>query len=141
MLLFRTNMIGDFRYYGKFGARTSFLLSSQVNDKGFKIDGDTLGGTPTALNNNGMKAKGDMFFMRSTVGLAAGAEWNFTGNTSVFAEIGFYYGFTPVHYGDAITGDDKERDMTMFQNINNTNDYLHFSAKQKQIVLKVGILF
>jgi hypothetical protein len=141
MLLFRTNMIGDFRYYGKFGARTSFLLSSTINDNGFNLDGDSIAGTPSAAKNNNMKAKGDMFFMRSTIGLAAGAEWNFTGNTSLFAEIGFYYGFTPVHYGDAITGDDKERDMTMFQRIGGTDDYLHFSAKQKQIVLKIGILF
>jgi hypothetical protein len=141
MLLFRTNMIGDFRYYGKFGARTSFLLSSTINDEGFNFAGDSIAGTPISASNNGMKAKGDMFFMRSTIGLAGGAEWNFTGNTSMFAELAFYYGFTPVHYGDAITGDDPERDMTMFQNINGSPDYLNFSAKQKQIVLKLGILF
>ena len=142
MLLFRTNMIGAFRYYGKFGARTSFLLSSAINDKGFNIDGVN----SVAASNNNMKAKGDMFFLRSTVGLAGGAEWNFTGNTSLFAELGFYYGFTPVHYGDAITGDDPERDMTMYQTTANgvalgERDYLNFSAKQKQVVLKVGILF
>ena len=28
MLMFRTNFIGDFRYFGKFGLRNSFLLSS-----------------------------------------------------------------------------------------------------------------
>jgi hypothetical protein len=141
MLLFRTNMIGDFRYYGKFGARTSFVLSNTINDIGFNLTGDSLNGTPVASDNSNMKAKGDMFFMRSTIGLAAGAEWNFTGNTSLFAELGFYYGLTPVHFGEAIGGDDKERDMTMFQRVNGTNDYLTFSAKQKQIVLKVGILF
>lgn len=141
MLLFRTNMIGDFRYYGKFGARTSFVVSNTINDKGFNITGDSLTGLPVASENSNMKAKGDMFFLRSTIGLAAGAEWNFTGNTSLFAELGFYYGLTPVHFGEAVTGDDKERDMTMFQRINGANDYLTFSAKQKQIVLKIGILF
>ncbi|HLP55645.1 MAG TPA: outer membrane beta-barrel protein [Fluviicola sp.] len=141
MLLFRTNMIGDFRYYGKFGARTSFVLSNTINDKGFNMTGDSLMGTPVASDNSNMKAKGDMFFMRSTIGLAAGAEWNFTGSTSLFAELGFYYGLTPVHFGEAIGGDDKERDMTMFQRINGANDYLTFAAKQKQIVLKIGILF
>lgn len=141
MLIFRTNMIGDFRYYGKFGARTSFLLSNSINDQGFNINGDTLGGAQTSYDNTNMKAKGDMFFLRSTVGLAGGAEWNFTGTTSIFAELGFYYGFTPVHNGMAIGGDDKQRHMTMFQSAGGANDYLNFSAKQKQIVLKIGILF
>jgi hypothetical protein len=141
MLLFRTNMIGDFRYYGKFGARTSFVVSNTINDKGFNLTGDSLMGTPVAADNLNMKAKGDMFFLRSTIGLAAGAEWNFTGNTSLFAELAFYYGLTPVHFGEAVTGDDKERDMTMFQRLNGVDDYLTFSSKQKQIVLKIGILF
>jgi len=141
MLLFRTNMLGAFRYYGKFGARTSFLLSNTINDIGFNLTGDSLNGSQVAFNNSNMKAKGDMFFLRSTIGLAGGAEWNFTGNTSIFAEIGFYYGFTGVHRGDAIGGDDKERNMTMFQQVNGTSDYLNFAAKQKQIVLKIGILF
>jgi hypothetical protein len=88
-----------------------------------------------------MKAKGDMFFMRSTIGIAGGAEWNFTGNTSLYAEVGFYYGFTPVHYGEAIAGDDKERDMTLFQYNNGVQDYTTLSATQKQILIKIGILF
>lgn len=145
MLLFRTNMMGDFRYYGKFGARTSFLLKSTVNDDGFNITGNVPGGTKVAASNENMRSPGDMFFMRSTIGLAGGAEWNFTGNTSMFAEIGFYYGFTPVHYGDAITGDDKERDMTLYtsglQNGTGTDDYSTMKATQRQIVLKLGILF
>jgi len=141
MLLFRTNPIGDFRYYGKFGARTSFLLGNTIFDKGFNLTGDTIGGTEVAQTNNEMKAKGDMFFLRSTIGIAGGAEWNFTGNTSIYAEIGFHYGFTPVHYGEAVTGDDKERDMTLFQMNNGTADYTTLAAKQKQVLLKVGILF
>ena len=31
MLLFRTNYIGDFRYFGKFGLRNSFLLSQKIH--------------------------------------------------------------------------------------------------------------
>lgn len=141
MLLFRTNPIGDFRYYGKFGARTSFLLQNTINDKGFDIGGDTLGGVETSRTNTEMKAKGDMFFMRSTIGIAGGAEWNFSGNTSLYAEVGFYYGFTPVHYGEAVTGDDKERDMTLMQITNGAFDYTTLNAKQKQVLFKVGILF
>lgn len=141
MLLFRTNPIGDFRYYGKFGARTSFLLGNTIFDKGFNLTGDSIGGTEVSQVNNEMKAKGDMFFMRSTIGIAGGAEWNFTGTTSIYAEVSFHYGFTPVHYGEAIAGEDPERDMTLFQMNNGVADYTTLAAKQKQVLLKVGILF
>lgn len=141
MLLFRTNAIGDFRYYGKFGARTSFLLGNTINDQGFTFKGDSLMGEQVAQSNEGMRAKGDMFFLRSTIGISGGAEWNFTGTTSVYAEIGFHYGFTPVHYGESVAGADKERDMTLFQINGGTADYTTMAAKQKQILLKIGILF
>jgi len=141
MLLFRTNMIGDFRYYGKFGARTGILLSNTTTDEGFTYDDNNLLGTAVATTNEDMKTKGDMFPIRSSIGLAAGTEWNFTGSTSLFAEIGFYYGFTRIHYGEAITGDDRERDMSLYQLGSGSADYTTLSAKQKQIVLKVGILF
>ena len=141
MLLFRTNPIGDFRYYAKFGARTSFLLSNSIFDQGFNMTGDSITGAPVSQRNDNMKASGDMFFLRSTIGIAGGAEWNFTGNTSLYAELGFYFGVTPIHNGNAVGGDDKDRNKTMFSYKNGTAEYLNFSAKQKQILLKVGILF
>jgi hypothetical protein len=138
MLLFRTNPIGDFRYYGKFGARTSFLLGNTIFDDGFNVTTDGLGNTvETAQSNDDMKAAGDMFFVRSTIGIAAGTEWNFTGSTSLYAEAGFYYGFTPVHN----VGNNVDK-MTLFKYDASMNqDYLRFSSKQKQILIKVGILF
>jgi len=141
MLLFRTNPIGDFRYYGKFGARTSFLLSNSIFDQGFNLTGDSITGVPVAQRNDNMKASGDMFFIRSTIGISGGAEWNFTGTTSIYAEIGFHFGVTPIHNGNAVGGDDKDRNKTMFTDKAGTAEYLNFSAKQKQILLKVGILF
>ena len=97
MLLFRTNFIGYFRYFGKFGLRNSFLLTNKINDTGVNYDVD-VPGNPVEIqgDNVNMKAKGDMFFFKSAVGLAGGAEWNFSGSTSLVAELGFYYGFTHV---------------------------------------------
>jgi len=141
MLLFRTNMIGSFRYYGKFGARTGVLLSNMATDEGFTFANNDPLGAQAAMTNADMKTKSDLFPIRSSIGLAAGAEWNFTGSTSIFAELGFYYGFTRVHYGEAITGNDRERDMSLYQTASGTADYTTLSSKQKQIVLKVGILF
>lgn len=134
MILFRTKYIGYFRYFGKFGARTSILLSNSIDDKGKTLVGDV-----NVTKNSGMKAAGDMFFLKSTVGLAGGAEWNFSGTTCLVAELGFYYGFTPLHNGEALAGSDKQRNMTLYNE--SKNSYTTLSAKQSQLMLKVSILF
>lgn len=136
MLTFRTNAIGDFRYYGKFGLRTSFLVKSSTNDEGFTYTGNTILGTPTAFENKGMRTPygNDILFIRSSVGLAGGAQWNFTGNTVLFAELGFYYTFTPVHN----TGGNSDN-MTLFSTA--TNDYYRPKGNLSQLCLKIGILF
>lgn len=149
MLLFKTNPIGDFSYYGKFGARTSFLVKSTMDDKGniFSTSDVSLVQAPsstytgTSNNNDGMRGKygSDIVFFRASLGLAGGAMWNFTGNTMLFAELGFYYGLTPLH----MSRDKKDDNMTLFnRNANNTaNDYFRLKASQMQGCLKIGILF
>lgn len=137
MLLFRTKPVGDYRYYGKFGARSSFLLSSSVFDKGFLIGP---GFSETEQVNSDMKSARDILFVRSSIGLALGTEWNFTGDTWLFTELGFYYGITPIHYGKSLTGDE-EKNMSLFKISPNGYDYMNLAARQKQILLKVGILF
>lgn len=129
MILFRTKFIGYFRYFGKFGLKTSFLLGSKINDEGFNLSSSTPG---EISENSNMTAKNEMFFMKSSVGLAGGAEWNFVGSTSLVAEIGYYYGFVPLYYNK----DSQDRYLTTPAdgNINN-------KAKQSQLMLKVSILF
>ena len=141
MMVFRTNFIGYFRYFGKFGLRNSFLLSSKINDTGFNMDPDSPLGVATAAENLNMKAPGDMFFFRSAVGLAGGAEWNFSGSTCLMAEIGYYYGFTPLHTNRNI---DKGKNYLFASDLNNGggNDInLNNKATQSQLMLKVSILF
>jgi len=140
MLLFRTNFIGYFRYFGKFGLRNSFLLSNKINDSGVNYDNDIPGGSDEIAGDNlNMKAKGDMFFFKSAVGLVGGAEWNFSGSTCLVAELGFYYGFTPLHL------DKNEGNTTLFTAAgeNGTAEDNHFSnqATQQQLQFKVSILF
>ena len=140
MMLFRTNFIGYFRYFGKFGLRNSFLLSNKIFDTGENFTPDLiLGGIPTAGDNDNMTASNEMFFFKSTVGAAGGAEWNFTGSTSLVAELGFYYGFTPLYYNR-----DAEKTFLYTSGFNNgSGNDLNFSnqAKQTQLMLKVSILF
>lgn len=140
MLLFRTNFIGYFRYFGKFGLRNSFLLSNKINDTGVNYNSDVIGASDEVPgNNSNMKAKGDMFFFKSAVGLSGGAEWNFSGSTSLIAELGFYYGFTPLHLNK---NDGNTTLFTATEN-NGSTEINHFSnqATQQQLQFKVSILF
>lgn len=149
MLIFRTNALGDFRYYGKFGARTSFLVKSSKTDQGNIFGGGATGADIDAIALNstvypsttsemeGMKTPygNDVNFIRCSLGLAGGAQWNFTGNTMLFAELGFYYGLTPIN----IEGSGKNK--TLFNRSAGSSDYFGLKTTQTQFCLKIGILF
>lgn len=137
MLLFRTNFIGYFRYFGKFGLRSSFLLSQKITDEGFDFNPDNVLGVSTPVTNENMLAKNEMFFFKSSVGIAGGAEWNFVGTTCLVAEIGYYYGITPLFYNR------KNPYLFTAGGLNGTSDDVPFSNKatQSQLQLKISILF
>lgn len=132
MMLFRTNFIGYFRYFGKFGLRNSFLASSKTKDEGISYNSEFPAGTPTT--NEHMKRKNEMLFYKGAVGLAGGAEWNFSGATCLMAEIGYYYGFTPLYYSP------KEDKRSLYGG-NSGGSYFSNAASQSQLMLKVSILF
>lgn len=149
MLMFRTNALGDFRYYGKFGARTSFLIKSSKTDQG-KIFGMGANGTnidaieagssaypSTTSEMEGMKTPygNDVSAIRCSLGVAGGAQWTFTGSTMLFAELGFYYGLTPIN----IEGSNQNK--TLFNRSAGSSDYFGLKTTQTQFCLKIGILF
>jgi hypothetical protein len=132
MLMFRTNFIGDFRYFGKFGLRNTFLLSQKFTDSGtdaFGIDNVT---------NELMSSPGEFFIYNGSIGLSAGAEWNFVGSTCLVLEAGYYYGITPFFL------DRKDENKTMY-NVTSLlpyeTDYYSASARQNQLIFKLSILF
>ena len=138
MLLFRTNFIGDFRYFGKFGIRNSFLLSHNITDDGFAT---TLGiPNGTNLSTSLMRSPGEMFLYNGSIGLSAGAEWNFVGSTCLVLEAGYFYGITPFFLNR------KDSNKTMY-NIGTENilpptrNYYSASARQNQLIFKLSILF
>ena len=138
MLLFRTNFIGDFRYFGKFGIRNSFLLSHNITDDGFAT---TLGmPNGTNLSTSLMRSPGEMFLYNGSIGLSAGAEWNFVGSTCLVLEAGYFYGITPFFLNR------KDTNKTMY-NIGTefvmppTRNYYSASARQNQLIFKLSILF
>lgn len=143
MFLFRTQMIGYFRYFGKFGVRNSFLIGNKITDQGSNINPISLEATPT--ENDKMKVSSDLLRYKGAIGLAGGVEWNFTGTTSLCAELGYYYGFTNIHIQSSLTGDDdKNKHLFTYSNpqdLSSNKDYKAYSAKQGQLQLKVSILF
>lgn len=134
MVIFRTNYIGYFRYYGKLGLRNSFLVSSKSNDKGASIDLTSL--SLTAGENKGMKLdKGsDMLFYKGSAGVAFGAEWNFINTTCLALEVGYYYGFTPLFYNS------KTEKRSLFKDLSSP-EFINNAAHQSQLLFKVAILF
>ncbi len=101
-LKFQTNMIGKFKYYGKFGLRTSFLVGSRFDDEGY--DATFTGGNYVRTGTATHTLRADMkpvtllkglTPIRTAVGIYGGAEWNFTGSTFLYMEAGFNYGITP----------------------------------------------
>lgn len=142
MLTFRTNFIGYFRYFGKFGLRNSFLLKSSSFDKGYDLNPNSPDGTKSgSVNLDEMKAPGEMFFFKSAVGLAGGAEWNFTGSTCLMAEIGFYYGFTPLHTNRNIDKDNNYLFAATIADPVTSKTNFNNKATQSQLMFKLSILF
>lgn len=144
MALFRTNFIGYFRYFGKFGLRSSILLSNKTYDTGYNYsEVDDFSPNPAIAvpssgeNDNMEYNKNDMDFFKSSIGLAGGAEWNFTGSTSLVAEIGYYYGFMDVYWDR----NDEQRSLFTHDGSTFTTAFFTNSAKQSQIQFKVSILF
>lgn len=141
MMVFRTKFFGYVRYFGKFGLRNSFLLSSKSNDTGFNFTNNNITDTPIAAENKNMKASGEMFFFKSAVGLCGGAEWNFSGSTSLVGEIGYYYGFTPLYANKNTEKGNNYLFATSDNNGIGNDKYFNNKATQSQLMLKVSILF
>lgn len=139
MLVFRTNFIGYFRYYGKFGLRTSFVVNQTVTDEGELFDPASILPVGTNGTLEKMKANNDLLFIRVAGGMAAGAEWNFVGSTSLMFEAGFYYMFTPLFAGNG--KDDRNSSSLYNLNTDGSRTYRSFKANQMLIEFKVGILF
>ena len=74
---------------------------------------------------------------RLGIGVYGGSQWNFTGNTFLFAELGFIYGVSPIVYQKSEHLVDKVADGTGF-----TYENLNVKSNpQHMFELKVGLLF
>ncbi|MEY4602715.1 MAG: hypothetical protein RIT43_7 [Bacteroidota bacterium] len=142
MLLFRTKFIGYFRYFGKFGLRNSFLLKTESFDSGKDFGTQPLNVLPTPdVDKDNMATKGNAFFYKGAIGMAAGAEWNFSGSTSLVGELGYYYGITPLYWERDSDSDKLSLFATGANNGSGNDIYTPIKARQGQLMLKISILF
>jgi len=131
-LLFRTEPVGDFRYFTKFGIKNSFLISNNMVDQGTDITNPSIYKEKENIN---MTSKNEMFFYQVSLGLSIGAEWNFIGSTCLVAEMGYYYGLTPLFL------DRKEENQTLYIKVNGENTPFSNKATLNQLNLKFAVLF
>ena len=147
-LKFQTSLIGKFKYYGKFGLRTSILAGVRLFDDGKDAAYDpntqlfseiTTSTLRTRDNMKPVGLKKGLSPVRLGIGMYLGTEWNFTGSTSLAVEIGYYYGFTPLHL------DRKTEKTTLYtaavENGTSTDNNFSNQATQTQLMLKVSLLF
>jgi hypothetical protein len=135
MLVFKTDQIGYLKYFGKFGLRTSFLLSQKGDDTGYKN-----GIIAETIEQKNIKYNNDLLAVKSSVGIAGGVEWNFTGSTVLVGEIGFYYGFLNTHVSKSVGGD-TERNYSLYQNVNGAPEYNPLKSNQMQLLFRLAVLF
>jgi len=147
-LKFQTNLIGQFKYYGKFGLRTSILAGIRMDDTGYEANYDSNNGTFEQINSDTKKMenmkptaiKKGLSLVRTGIGIYGGAEWNFTGNTFLYSEIGFNYGITPALYQRSSHLVDKSEDATDPDGFSYTQLDVR-NNPQHIIELKIGLLF
>ncbi|MEX1190889.1 MAG: outer membrane beta-barrel protein [Brumimicrobium sp.] len=138
MLRFQTNYMGYLRYFGKFGVRNSFLLTTRADNKGSIQPGNE------GVDLEDMQNPGDLAIYKGSAGLSVGAEWNFSGSTCIVGEIGYYYGFSEIHKQDATFGSEqykKDKNKSLYTLNEGDREYFTPSSKQGQIILKVSFLF
>ena len=135
-----TNEIGYFTYFAQVGVDLSILASAKGYDKGYVVD--TLAGmqTFTAKERDYRDIYGSSSFGQVRLRVGVGAEWNFSGNTSLVFSVTYHHGFIDM-LRDA-DGDDITNEEGIYS-LDDKNERIPFemSANQHFVALNVGVLF
>lgn len=90
-LKLRTNEIGYFTYYGQFGIKVGF--NYRANSKSVYSYDDYVSPIPQTHSDRNKDAKADINFMNMSLVIGVGAEYNISGNTTMFLGLTFNNGF------------------------------------------------
>jgi len=117
-LVMRTKELGKFRIYGQIGLGTSFLIRAKANDE-FTSDNEG-----EAVKDDDVDIYNDITFMKMSLILGAGVEFNLGGSTNLMAGISFNNGF-----------------MNMLDGQNTADPSVNNKARANYLALEVGIVF
>ena len=127
--------------------RTSILAGARTDDTGYDAYYNSTNGsfTQTSLsprtqeNMKPVSLKKDLALIRTGIGVYGGAEWNFTGSTFLYGELGFNYGITPFISQTSATLVEKTETGTAgvydYKSLDINNNHQHI------IEFKIGLLF
>ena len=144
ILKLKTNEIGYFTYYGEFGASISFKTNALVEDDIIAMNFDASDSTiSNILNTDNTSSKKDIDIKEGTktvrlgLSLGAGAEYNLSGNTSLFFQLNWNYFLL-----DQLKSADKEKFLRK-ETSEGSGVFESVGAKSipGTIVLSFGILF
>ena len=134
LLTGKTNLIGKNSYFARIGLRHSFLLKQEFNDNGRINDSNE----KSALE--GIISENELSLYKLNLGISLGTEWNVFDNSYLVFELGYYAGLMNIHQDKSLYGDDKQRDMSLFNDLG-TPEYITVKGTQNQLLLKVTFLF
>lgn len=131
-----TNEIGYMTYFGQFGVDFSFLASARGIDKGYSLSDSTR----SEMTRDPQDIYSQSSFGNIKLNIAAGAEWNFSGNTSLVFSVSYHHGFI-----DLVRDPDNVINPNIFR-LSSRNDAtgpspLGMTANLHHVSLNVGILF
>ncbi len=135
-----TNEIGYFTYFGQFGVDVSVLANATFKDEGNLYSNDS---TFVGQTGDFTKRYKHTTPINVTLRIGAGAEWNFSGNTSLVFSVSYHHGFIDL-MKDA-NGDKIANDEGLYQDnpadFKDSSTAFDLSANLHQVALNVGILF
>ena len=134
LLTGKTNLIGKNSYFARIGLRHSFLLKQEFNDNGRINDSNE------KLALEGILSEHELSLYKLNLGISIGTEWNVFDNSYLVFELGYYAGLMNIHQDKSLYGDDKQRDMSLFNDLG-TPEYTTVKGTQNQLLLKVTFLF
>ena len=97
----KSNEIGYFTYFGKFGLSNKFNIAAER-----ELDGPT-------IEKNTETNKSDVIFYNASLVVGFGAEYNLSGNLSLLAGLDFHNGFINVYDKASNIGDVKPFNITL----------------------------
>jgi len=129
MLKMKTNEIGYLTYFGQFGANIGIKTKARVSDESKLVNGNV-------VNKEKLDLTDGVQPIRFGITIGGGAEYNFSGSTSMFFGLQYNHYFT-----NTLTSEKNEKYLRKFDSTEGTFDNVGAKAMPGSVSLTVGILF